>query len=167
MGSSSVPHSLGFWKHSKEYLLSTLSGHTDRSNIQDERGRQLEPTRPYQAEHSHREQPTCFPLTPLGCPCSWHSRASTQGKSQLRRGALDLCLDGVKAGSPLPCSTMRAALCHTEVQGTSRQGKEAETSLDQVGTLSTSDQKDCPHLSISCLSSSVFALYFEFCIFSL
>lgn len=29
MGSSSVPRSLGFWKHSKETLLSTLSGHTD------------------------------------------------------------------------------------------------------------------------------------------
>lgn len=72
-----------------------------------------------------------------------------------------------QAGSPPPCSTMRGALCCTGVPGTSRQGKEAGTSLDQVGTLSTSDQKGFPHLSVRCLSSSGFALYFEFCVFSL
>lgn len=37
---SSVSHSLGFWKHSKETLLSALGGHTDRSNPQEEGGRQ-------------------------------------------------------------------------------------------------------------------------------
>lgn len=75
-------------------------------------------------------------------------------------------LPPTQAGSPPPCSTMRGALSRAGVQGTSRQGREAGTSLDQVGTLSTSDQKD-PHLSVDCLSSSEFALYFEFCIFSL
>lgn len=45
---------------------------------------------------------------------------------------------------PPPCSTMRGALCRAGVPGTSRQGKEAGASLDQVGTLSTSDQEHFP-----------------------
>lgn len=52
------------------------------------------------------------------------------------------------------------------VQGTSRQGKEAGASLDQVGTLSTSDQ-ETSHLHMSCLPLSGVALYFDFCLFSL
>ena len=73
----------------------------------------------------------------------------------------------LEPAAPLPCSTMRGVVCHAGVQGTSRPGKEAGTSLDQVSTLSTSDQKDFPRLPVGCLSSSGFALYFEFYAFSL
>lgn len=39
-----------------------------------------------------------------------------------------------KAGSPLPCSTMRGMVHRAEIPGSSRQSKEAGASLDQVGT---------------------------------
>lgn len=59
-------------------------------------------------------------------------------------------MEGAKDGpasGPQP-STMQhhagSSVCHTGVRGTSRQGKEAGASLVQVGTLSTSDQKDFP-----------------------
>lgn len=68
-------------------------------------------------------------------------------------------------GSPPPCSTMREALCCSGVQGTSKQGKEAATSLDQVGTRAPVTEKTSPS-QLGCLSSPRLALYFAFCIFS-
>ena len=110
--------------------------------------------------------PPWLPLL-LASRTSTGEKASCEGEHQVYpwKGAKDGACH--QAGSPPPCSTMRAAVCHAGVQGTSRQGKEAGTSLDQVGTTSTSDQKDFPHPSVGCLSSSGFALYFEFCVFSL
>lgn len=49
-----------------------------------------------------------------------------------------------QVGSPPPCSTMRKALCCPGVQGTSKQGKEAGTSLDQVGTRAPVTERTSP-----------------------
>lgn len=40
----------------------------------------------------------------------------------------------LKAGSPPPCSTMQGVAYRARAQRTAGQGREAETSLDQVGT---------------------------------
>lgn len=71
-------------------------------------------------------------------------------KKPAAEGSIRPVMEGTKdgaspqAGSPPPCSTMQGAVCRTGVPGTSRQGKEAGASLDQVGTLSTSDQRTVP-----------------------
>lgn len=109
-----------------------------------------------------------LPLTPLDCPGILEPPLGRQASCirPIHGRCQGWACPPPQTSSPPPCSTMRGALRRAGVQGTSRQGQEAGTSLDQVGTLSTSDQKD-PHLSVDCLSSSEFALYFEFCIFSL
>lgn len=163
----SAPPSLGCWKHSEGTPFCSPGPH---SLVQHSgwRRQAAHETLPGRAQPLGRyllppHSPACLPMLLL-------SRASPGGKSQLhwaypwevpRMGP-----PPSQAGSPPPCSTMRGALCRAGVQGTSRQGTEAGNSLDQVGTLSTSDQEDLP--SPHGLPPLLWAaLYFASCFFSL
>lgn len=145
----SAPPSPGCWKRSKGTLLSALLGHTGGSSTQGGGGGQ--PMRPLPGS----AQPLGRYLLPThspACPCSCILEPPQGGKASCIGPIHGRCQGWAapppprhsQSVSPPPCSTMRGALCRAGVQGTSRQGKEAGTSLDQVGTLSTSDQEHFP-----------------------
>jgi len=103
--------------------------------------------RTYRAEHT--QSLPAFPFFPLGHPCSSDPRASTQEKP-VAKGSIGPIHGRCQGWARLrPAALHHAApcgqgICRTGVRGTSRQGKGVGASPDQVGTLSTNNQKDFP-----------------------
>ena len=163
---ASVPHILGFWKPSQETLLSALLGHTDRSNIQDEGDRQPHKTLP--AEHSHGEWSTCLPLPSPGLAPDPGFLEPPLGRKPVVKGSFRPIYGSCQGQGRSPQAGSPPSMQHHAGCGMPRWGprdlQAGQGSRGQPGSGEhAKHQKDFPRLHVGCLSSSGFALYFEFC----